>query len=85
LGHGHFREYYHHFIPSESPHCPCDGTTSTREHILVDCPLHADTRHHLHTASQSLNIHILLSMPKGLNAIMLFLKATTTFAKSAAP
>ncbi|PCH43364.1 hypothetical protein WOLCODRAFT_35522, partial [Wolfiporia cocos MD-104 SS10] len=86
LGHGHFGDYYHHFVPSESSRCLCDEVTlQTREHVLVDCPRHADACHHLHAASRSLNVCTLLSTPKGLNAIALFLKSTTAFAKSAPP
>ncbi|PCH36470.1 hypothetical protein WOLCODRAFT_157178 [Wolfiporia cocos MD-104 SS10] len=78
LGHGHFGDYYRHFVPSESSRCLCNGVTlQTQEHVLVDCPRHTDACHHLRAASRSLNVRTLRSTLKGLNAIALFLNDTS--------
>ncbi|PCH41828.1 glycosyltransferase family 5 protein [Wolfiporia cocos MD-104 SS10] len=86
LGHGHFGKYYQRFVPTESPYCPCGGTTvQTRSHILRDCPLHDDARIHLRQVSPALNLQTILTTKKGLTALSRFPAGSTAFTKSVAP
>ncbi|KAH7318831.1 hypothetical protein B0J17DRAFT_584263, partial [Rhizoctonia solani] len=81
-GHSFVGEYYQRFVPSESAECPCgEVVIQTREHILIDCPLHDEARFHLRRASCSLCIPTLLGTYKGLKAVTCFLSNSNAFSK----
>jgi ribonuclease HI len=83
-GHGFFGDYYGRFVPSESTTCPCDNTThQTRDHILTECPLYDEHRHHLRDASNSLSSPMILGTRKGREALVKFIQLSRAFAKTA--
>ena len=46
-GHNRLKQYMHtKFKIGTSPYCPCGNIAQTAEHILQDCPLHAELRQH---------------------------------------
>jgi hypothetical protein len=83
LGHGFFGEYYSRHVPSEDVSCPCGFWLQTRGHLLADCPLFEQHRHHLRKASASCDENIILGTAKGRAALMLFLRDSDAFKKSA--
>ncbi|PCH35586.1 hypothetical protein WOLCODRAFT_60368, partial [Wolfiporia cocos MD-104 SS10] len=74
---GHFSEYYSRFVPTETTSCPCDTHT-----LISKMQTLISTRHHLTRISPSITLHILLSTPKGLQALQRFLEHSTAFLKT---
>lgn len=80
LGHVFIMQYFSHFISWLLSACPCDDTIfQTRAHILTECPLHERARHVLREVLPSLSLGFLLSMQKGLGAIVKFIQRSTVF------
>lgn len=80
-GHAFMGEYYRRFVPTERVKCPCGHRIQTRDHIIMDCVLHENARHHLRKVTRSLSIPIILGTDKGLTAFAKFLANTDAFSK----
>ncbi|KAH7332655.1 hypothetical protein B0J17DRAFT_551666, partial [Rhizoctonia solani] len=78
-GHGFFGEYRERFRPDDDPSCPCGLHRQILDHVLRDCPLHAEARGTLRKVSGPLLDSMLFGTLAGLDALAQFLSASSAF------
>ena len=81
-GHSYSGEYYHRFVPSADPACPCGEPIQTREHIIQVCPIYERHRNTLRKVSQILYLPDLLGTKEGIKALISFLDNSGAFTKN---
>ena len=84
-GHAFMGEYYNKHVPTEDRSCPCGELLQSRDHILATCPMYADQRQVLKTASEDLVTSDILGTKEGIEALIQFLRATNAFKKHRPP
>ena len=78
-GHVPLAKHLHHIGKADSPTCPaCHQAEETTQHFLLHCPAHNAARQSLHnnTGGRSINITKLLTTPKTLCALFLYITQT---------
>ena len=81
-GHGFRGDYYQRFHIPEPVECPCgEAPIQSRDHILKECQLYEDGRHHLRRVSPTISTDIILGTLSGLQALSKFISKTGAFTK----
>ncbi|KIJ59323.1 hypothetical protein HYDPIDRAFT_65936, partial [Hydnomerulius pinastri MD-312] len=64
---------------------PCGEPLQTREHMLIECPLHDEHRDTLREASQDLVTSDLIGTKEGVEALASFIRCSGAFRKRPPP
>lgn len=80
-GHAHLGEYYATHVPTETQSCWCGEPTQTRRHVIVDCELYEQHRHHLGKQATDRALGNLLNTEEGLIRLSAFIEASGAFTK----
>ncbi|KAF9515033.1 hypothetical protein BS47DRAFT_1274510, partial [Hydnum rufescens UP504] len=83
-GHAHTGEFYRRQTIDEPTSCKCGCALQTRDHILLNCPLHNTHRHLLGKGRQRLT-RSLLGTEKGISRLAAFLEQSGAYDKCHQP
>ncbi|KAF8297422.1 hypothetical protein DL93DRAFT_2068233, partial [Clavulina sp. PMI_390] len=79
--HAHIGSYYECLHIPEPHACLC-GAFQTRNHVLLQCPLHTRYRHLLKDDKGEIKLQDILGTPKGCKRLVCFIRASRVFEKT---